>query len=113
MFFFSFFFSKFFFKNFNFSTLLWGAVRVQSGVANLESWYDCSNSFGFREMAFFLNFFSKKIKYKKIEPNLKFSTLYWVAVKVHSGVENLASKYGCLNPFGFRDMAFYDFFKKT
>ena len=60
-------------------------------------------------MIFFI-FFSKNLRYEKIEPNLKFSTEYWVAVKVHSRVENLASKYECLNPFGFRDMAFYDFF---
>ena len=62
-------------------------------------------------MIFFCYFF-KNLRYKKIEPNLNFSTLYWVAVKVHSGVENLASKYDCLNPFGFRDMAFFLFFFK-
>ena len=52
-----------------FSTLLWGAVRVHSGVANLASKYDCSNPLFFRDMAFlcfyFYFFFFKKLRYKK------------------------------------------------
>ena len=41
---------------------------MQSEVANLESKYDCSNPFGFRDMAFydfFIVFFQKKNRYKK------------------------------------------------
>ena len=41
---------------------------VQSGVANLESWYDCSILFGFQEIAFSLIFFfSKNLDLKKIQ----------------------------------------------
>ena len=63
------------YSNFNFSTQSLGVVRVHSGVANLESIYDGSNSFGFRDMAFFMifscfffqkNLDIKKIRYKKL-----------------------------------------------
>ena len=40
---------------------------VQSGVANLESRYDCSSLFGFQEIAFSLIFFSKNLDLKKIK----------------------------------------------
>ena len=47
---------------------------VHSGVANLESNYDCSNPFSFRDMAFFMifscffffNLDIKKVRYKKL-----------------------------------------------
>ena len=39
--------------------------------------------------------------------NLKFSTLFWPALRVKSAVAQLVSKYDCSNPFGFREMAFY------
>ena len=55
-----------------FLNLIVGSVRVQSGVTNLESKYDCSNSFGFRELAFFMIisisfFFQKNLDIKKLD----------------------------------------------
>ena len=55
-----------------------------------------------------VNLEMKKIyEEKKLEMILEPSALKWDAVKVYSGVVNLASKYECSNCFGFRDMAFF------
>ena len=37
---------------------------------------------------------------------MKFSTLWWGTVSVHSGLAILSSKYYCSNSFGFRETAF-------
>ena len=49
-------------------TLKFGAVRLYSGVANLALNCDCSNSFDFRDMAFFMifSFFFQNLRYKKL-----------------------------------------------
>ena len=70
--------------NLIFSTLKWGAARVHSGVANLASKCDCSNSFGFPEMAFviFSFFFSKIIDIKKLDTK---TNRVWIS-QPYSGV---------------------------
>ena len=99
----------------NFSTLLWGAVRVHSGVANQASKYDCSNPLIFRDMAFlsffFLVFsFSKNLDIKKLTEleflNLVVGCCQGTARGYKSGVP-----VWLLKSFWFsRNCVFYDFF---
>ena len=64
-----------------FSTpLFWGPIGVGSRAANLASKYDCSNLFGFRDMAFFMifyYFFFKKLD-KKTNRISIFQPYSWV-----------------------------------
>ena len=56
-------------KELEFLTLLWRSISLKSGVTNMASKYECSNFFGFKDMAFFLNFkffFIKKTYIKNI-----------------------------------------------
>ena len=48
--------------NMIFSSVLWGPIGVHSRAASLASRYDCSNPYGFRDMALFMifHFFPKK-----------------------------------------------------
>ena len=47
--------------------LKWGAISVHSRATNLASNSDCSNSYGFRDIAFFMifRFFPKNLDIKK------------------------------------------------
>ena len=81
-------------RQFNFKkilTLLLGAVRVHSGVANLASNSHFSNPCSFRDMTFFM-IFSKKLQKLRFK---KFSILLLTIVRVLSGIANVASDYGC------------------
>ena len=69
-----------------------------------------STTVGFRDKAIsklFLSFFVTKKIYKLKKPNLKFSNLYWGAVRIHSENANLSSKYDFSNLKGFRDMPIF------
>ena len=104
----------FFSQNLKFPTLKLGPVRKISKIANLASKYDCSILCSFRDMTFFA-IFSKvfsKLKLLIFFKNLKFLTLYLGTVRVLSKIANLALKHDCSNPCSFRDMFFFNFFKK-
>ena len=63
-------------------------------------------------MIFLIILFSKLLDIKKIKRTSISSTVMWSAIRVYSGVANLASKYDNSNPLIFRDMAFLCFFFK-
>ena len=43
-----------------------GTISVPSRAKNLASNYDCSNPYGFRDIAFFMIFFPKNVDIKKL-----------------------------------------------
>ena len=84
-------------------------------VEYLASKYYCANPFDFRDTALFhVFFFFKKLRFKKVAQNMKFSTLWWGAYRAHYDVAILPNKYDCSNPFGIQDISFniYIFFFK-
>ena len=79
-------------------------------MANLESKSDCSNLFGFREIAVFMmfSFISQENLDTKKNNRTSISQPYsGRGARVHSGVVNLESNNDCSNPFVFRVMAFF------